>query len=80
MVGTYQLILVTPEKPSKNPMIIEAGLPWDKEGMVGVSDNQLIGKMPNRTVSVKTTVLPVKDAYVVSYNSRDTFSTIENPE
>jgi hypothetical protein len=66
--GEDQLILVTPVKPCKNQLIIEAGLPWDREGMIGVSDNQLIGKMPDRTISVKTTVLPVKDAYVVSYN------------
>ncbi|MEI6680452.1 MAG: trehalase family glycosidase, partial [Mariniphaga sp.] len=66
--GDDQLILVTPAKPSKNQLVIEAGLPWDRKGMIGVEENMLSGRFPHRTISVHTTELPVKDGYVVSYN------------
>lgn len=66
--GDDQLILVTPEKPCKNQLIIEAGLPWDSQGLIGREKNKLIGKLPNRTISVGTTEQPIKDGYVVSYN------------
>jgi putative isomerase len=66
--GEDQLILVTPEKPSKNQLIIEAGLPWDRRGLIGIEANQLTGKLPHRTIVVSATEQPVKDGYVVSYN------------
>lgn len=66
--GDDQLILVTPAKPSRNQLVIEAGLPWDRAGMIGVEENMLSGRFPYRTISVRTTELPVKDGYVVSYN------------
>lgn len=66
--GDDQLILVTPEKPCKNQLIIEAGLPWDRQGLIGVEGNRLTGKFPDRTIFVNTTESPVKDGYVVSYN------------
>ncbi len=66
--GGDQLILITPEAPCRNQLIIEAGLPWDREGLIGVEENKLIGKFPGRTITVSTTEQPVKDGYVVSYN------------
>jgi hypothetical protein len=66
--GDDQLILVTPDKPSKNQLVIEAGLPWGRKGMIGVEENMLSGRFTHRTISVHTTELPVKDGYVVSYN------------
>jgi hypothetical protein len=66
--GDDQLILVSPDKPCKNQMIIEAGLPWDRQGLIGVEGNMLLGKFPDRTILVNSTEAPIKDGYVVSYN------------
>lgn len=75
--GDDQLILVTPEKPCKNQLIIEAGLPWDRQGLIGIEANRLIGKLPHRTILVSTTEQPVKDGYVVSYNPHLTLPLIK---
>ncbi len=66
--GDDQLILVTPVKPGKNQLIVEAGLPWDREGLIGVEANGLVGKFAARTITVHLTEDPIKDGYVVSYN------------
>jgi hypothetical protein len=72
--GDDQLILVTPEKPCKNQLIIEAGLPWDRQGLIGVEGDRLVGRFSNRTILVTTTEIPVKDGYVVTYNPHLTVS------
>ena len=55
----------------------EAGLPWERQGMIGIEANRLIGKLPHRTILVSTTEQPLKDGYVVSYNPHLTLSLMK---
>jgi putative isomerase len=64
--GNDELILVSPKQVSKNQLVIEAGLLWGSNGVIGKKDNTIVGKFPSRNISVGTTGQPVKDAYVTS--------------
>lgn len=64
--GIDEYILVTPKQESKNQLMVEAGLLWGHNGMVGVQNNQLIAKLADRTILVKTTEPVIKDAYMIT--------------
>lgn len=64
--GDDELILVSPKQESKNQLVIEAGLLWESDGVIGKKDNSIIGQFPSRNISVGTTEQPVKDAYITS--------------
>ena len=64
--GKDEYILVTPKQELKNQLIIEAGLLWGRNGSVGIEGNQLTGKLPGRTILVKTTEPVIKDAYIIT--------------
>lgn len=64
--GSDELILVTPKQQSKNQLVVEAGLLWGRDGIIGLEDSKLIGKFSSRTISVSTTERQIKDAYVVT--------------
>lgn len=64
--GDESLILVSPAQKSKNQLVIEAGLLWGSDGVIGKKDNTIIGQLLSRKISVGTTEQPVKDAYITS--------------
>lgn len=64
--GGDELLLVSPAKKSKNYLIVEAGLLWDLEGSVGMSNNRLYGIFQGDTIAVQATALPVAHAYAVT--------------
>ncbi|HEX5552002.1 MAG TPA: trehalase family glycosidase [Chitinophagaceae bacterium] len=72
--GEDELILVSPEKGSGNYLVVEAGLLWNRPGIIGAEDNRLIGKFPGRTIRVSTTASPIEDAYAATTAPCLTFS------
>ncbi|HEX5026585.1 MAG TPA: hypothetical protein VFV68_15000, partial [Agriterribacter sp.] len=75
--GNDELILVSPVKGSENYLVVEAGLLWNREGVIGVEQNKLVGKFPARNITVHTTAQVVPDAYSVTTAPHLTFSTRE---
>jgi putative isomerase len=73
--GADEVILVTPLKGSQNYIVVEAGLPWGKDGIVGKESGNLIGKMSGKTITVYTTGTPVADAYTVTTAPHISFDT-----
>lgn len=47
-------ICVTPEKKSMNQLVVEASLPWDIEGTIGVKDASLIGDVDGKLFKVSS--------------------------
>lgn len=72
--GNDELILVSPVKGSGNYLVVEAGLLWNRPGMIGMEDNRLTGEFPGRTIRVGTTAPPIEDAYAVTTAPHLTFS------
>ncbi len=72
--GDDELILVSPGKSSDDYLVVEAGLLWNGSGMIGMENNQLIGKFPGRTIKVSTTASSIMDASTVTTAPRLTFS------
>ncbi len=64
--GSDVLILVSPEKSSRNQLVVEAGILWNKEGIAGMKNQQLIGQFPSGQITVSTTEKTIEDAYVVT--------------
>ncbi len=64
--GSDDVILVTPKKPSKNQLAIEAGLLWGQDGVIGKKKNTITGQFTSRNISVGTTTQPVENAYITS--------------
>ena len=71
--GDDELILVTPEKPSGNFLIAEAGLLWNGEGHIGMSGDKLTGNFKRKTIEVSSTVAATPNAYTFSTAPRLTF-------
>jgi putative isomerase len=71
--GNDEIILVSPANPSENFLVVEAGLLWNKEGLIGMSQNKLIGKFANKFISVSSTTTPVSNTYTISTAPRLTF-------
>lgn len=61
--GNDELILVTPRKKMLNYLIVEAGLLWNREGMIGMLNNKLVGMFSSDTIAVSATETPVQHAY-----------------
>jgi hypothetical protein len=72
--GADELILVTPERPSSNYLVVEAGLLWNHEGLIGAGRRTLTGKFGSTTITVNATGSPIQDAYAVGTAPRLTFS------
>lgn len=72
--GDDELILVSPVQGPGNYLAVEAGLLWNQAGMIGMENDQLIGKIPGRTIRVSTTTSSIMDAYTVTTAPRLTFS------
>jgi putative isomerase len=64
--GDDELILVAPEKPSVHYLIIEAGVLWDKEGIIGKSGNKLVGQFSRKEITVNVTAEPITNAYTAT--------------
>ncbi|MDR3711658.1 MAG: trehalase family glycosidase [Puia sp.] len=68
--GSDELILVTPEKPSKQQLVIEAGIQFGRQGQVsleGAAGNQkLVYHSGGRNLEVGTTGALMENGYVVS--------------
>ena len=75
--GDDELILISPLKASKSNLVVEAGLLWNRPGVIGMEDNRLIGNFPGRAIQVRATAQPVTDAYTVTTGPHLTFS-LEN--
>lgn len=71
--GDDEIILVSPAKSSENFLIVEAGLLWNKEGLIGMTQNKLTGKFANKFISVSSTATPVSNTYTISTAPRLTF-------
>lgn len=64
--GADQLILVTPLKPAAEWLVIEAGLLWGRQGMIGTADSTLLLQAGNTSLTLRTTETPVSYAYTVT--------------
>jgi len=64
--GIDEFILVTPKQESTNQLVIEGGLLWGQNGVIGKTGNKITGKFSSHTISVSTTEQPVNDAYIMS--------------
>jgi putative isomerase len=61
-----ELILITPKQPSIDQLVIETGLLWGREGLIGRNGNKLVGKFAGRNITVGITEPTTLDAYIVS--------------
>ena len=64
--GVNEFILVSPKQESKNQLVIEGGLLWGQNGMIGKIGNKITAKFYSRNISVSATEHPVNDAYIMS--------------
>jgi len=72
--GDDELIMVTPLKKTKNHLIVEAGVLWNREGSIGMQHNRLFGLFHHDTIAVHATTQPITDAYTVTTAPHLTFS------
>lgn len=61
--GSDQLILVTPIKGFDKMLVVEPGILWNNNGLIGAEGNKLIGRFPFRTIEVGTTEPLTNTAY-----------------
>jgi len=71
--GDDELILVTPSKTSDGYLILEGGILWNKEGTVGMMNNQLIGSFKGKEIIVSPSEKPIMNAYAISNSPRLSF-------
>jgi hypothetical protein len=64
--GSDQLILITPVKSADRMLIVEPGILWNKDGMIGTEGNKLIGRFPTCNIEVCTTEPLLNSAYDVA--------------
>lgn len=64
--GEDVVLLVTPMNKCHLQLVIEAGILWNKEGMVGVKDQYLIGRFPSREIKVGVTEKTVTAPYALT--------------
>ncbi|HTJ11849.1 MAG TPA: trehalase family glycosidase [Dinghuibacter sp.] len=64
--GDDELILVTPAKPAKQMLIVEAGLQYGRPGEVGESAGKLVYRSAQATLEVGSPEPQASNAYVVS--------------
>lgn len=68
-----QLILVTPLKPSKDYLVVEAGILWGLNGSIGKHDNGLEGRFKDSSICVFATRPCISGAYLRSSSPRLTY-------
>lgn len=68
--GKDIVILVSPEQPSENLIVAEAGILFDKEGQIGKNDNVLIGKFLNEEIQVGATEPSITSPYLSTTSPR----------
>ena len=61
--GNDIVLLVSPLNECKNQLILEAGILWNTEGMVGVENQKLTGRFPGREIKVGVTGKTVIETY-----------------
>ena len=61
--GNDIVLLVSPLNECKNQLILEAGILWNKEGMIGVDQQKLIGRFPSGEIKVGVTEETVIETY-----------------
>ena len=71
--GDDELILVSPSKSSDGYLEVEGGLLWNKEGTIGMMNNQIKGSFPSKEIIVSSTEKPIINAYSVSNSPRLSF-------
>ncbi len=62
-VGDDIVLLVSPLDECCHHLVLEAGILWSKEGMVGVENQKLIGRFPFREIKVGVTGETVVETY-----------------
>lgn len=73
-----ELILVTPLNPTRNMLIVESAILWNKAGDIGMRKHQLTGNFPDASFTVGATREEFSDAYAVSTAPHLSFS-LEGP-
>ncbi len=61
--GEDEVLLVTPLNDCKNQLVLEAGILWNKEGVIGVENQKLVGRFPPREITVGVTEETVVETY-----------------
>ena len=61
--GSDQLILITPVKGFDKILVVEPGILWNNDGLIGAEGNKLIGRFHSCTIEVSTTEPLVNTAY-----------------
>ncbi len=62
--GEDEVILVTPDSFTNHLLVVEAGVLYGKDGVVGKKGNQLTGDFPSRRITVSGTGEPEDNAYL----------------
>ncbi len=75
--GEDELILVTPVKPSKHHLVVEAGLLYGKEGMIGQTKTQIKAQCQGREFVVNATAEPLPTSYLSSTSPRLAYSLMQ---
>lgn len=75
--GADELILVTPVRPSKHLLVVEAGLLYGKDGMIGQTANQLKAECLGRKYIVHATNDPVPTNFLSTTSPRLAYKLLE---
>ena len=76
--GDDELILVTPLKPSKHLLVVEAGLLYGREGTVGKRGDRLEALAGGKEFTVSCTGVPVASDYLAATSPRSAY-LLEEP-
>jgi len=61
--GTDLFLLITPLAPTKENLVVEAGLLWNKPGIIGREGNTLTGRFQDKEIIVRTTSQIIPNGY-----------------
>lgn len=75
--GDDEIILVTPAEPSKHLLVVEAGLLYGKDGMVGQTSNRIKAVCQGRKYTVSSTASPVPTSYLFTTSPRLAYQLLE---
>lgn len=64
--GDDFIALVTPEKPSRHTLVVEAGIVYGKDGMIGKQDDKLYTRLNEKTWSIAITNKLQTEEYLTS--------------
>ena len=71
--GEDELILVSPSKTSNGYLEVEGGILWNKEGTIGMLNDQIVGQFMDKKIVVSPTEKPIVNAYAISTSPRLSF-------